>query len=89
MFFFHHEIIFLKLTLSESVTGVICVYADESSTTLKVGAYILIGIGSLSMVMGFLGCIGAIYEIRCLLGLVSNYRESYRVFFITYLFHLI
>lgn len=41
----------------------------ESSTTLKVGAYILIGIGSLTMVMGFLGCIGAIYEIRCLLGL--------------------
>uniref|UniRef100_A0A8C2D6W5 CD82 molecule b n=1 Tax=Cyprinus carpio TaxID=7962 RepID=A0A8C2D6W5_CYPCA len=41
----------------------------ESSTTLKVGAYILIGIGSLSMLMGFLGCIGAIYEVRCLLGL--------------------
>ncbi|XP_052008833.1 CD82 antigen-like [Xyrauchen texanus] len=42
---------------------------QESSTTLKVGAYILIGIGSLSMLMGFLGCISAIYEIRCLLGL--------------------
>ncbi|KAI4892810.1 hypothetical protein NFI96_017242, partial [Prochilodus magdalenae] len=42
---------------------------QESSTTLKVGAYILIGVGSLSMLMGFLGCIGAIYEIRCLLGL--------------------
>jgi len=53
----------------------VCLYADESSTTLKVGAYILIGIGSLTMIMGFLGCIGAIYEIRFLLGLVSNYRE--------------
>ncbi|XP_073709640.1 CD82 molecule b [Misgurnus anguillicaudatus] len=42
---------------------------QESSTTLKVGSYILIGIGSLSMLMGFLGCIGAVYEIRCLLGL--------------------
>ncbi|XP_056621980.1 CD82 molecule b [Triplophysa dalaica] len=42
---------------------------QESSTTLKVGSYILIGIGSLSMLMGFLGCIGAINEIRCLLGL--------------------
>ncbi|XP_076842123.1 CD82 molecule b [Brachyhypopomus gauderio] len=42
---------------------------QESSTTLKVGSYILIGVGSLSMLMGFLGCIGAIYEIRCLLGL--------------------
>uniref|UniRef100_A0A8C7DUP9 Tetraspanin n=1 Tax=Oncorhynchus kisutch TaxID=8019 RepID=A0A8C7DUP9_ONCKI len=42
---------------------------EESSTTLKVASYILITVGSLSMVMGFLGCIGAIYEIRCLLGL--------------------
>ncbi|KAJ8340169.1 hypothetical protein SKAU_G00348020 [Synaphobranchus kaupii] len=42
---------------------------QESSTSLKVGSYILIGVGSLSMLMGFLGCIGTIYEIRCLLGL--------------------
>nr|ACM08270.1 CD82 antigen [Salmo salar] len=42
---------------------------QESSTTLKVASYILITVGSLSMVMGFLGCIGAIYGIRCLLGL--------------------
>ncbi|XP_038872963.1 CD82 antigen-like, partial [Salvelinus namaycush] len=42
---------------------------QESSTTLQVASYILIAVGSLSMVMGFLGCIGAIYEIRCLLGL--------------------
>ncbi|KAJ8343445.1 hypothetical protein SKAU_G00307740 [Synaphobranchus kaupii] len=42
---------------------------QESSTSLKVGSYILIGVGSMSMLMGFLGCIGAVYEIRCLLGL--------------------
>ncbi|KAG7468463.1 hypothetical protein MATL_G00143400 [Megalops atlanticus] len=42
---------------------------QDSSTSLKVGSYILIGVGSMSMLMGFLGCIGAIYEIRCLLGL--------------------
>ncbi|XP_028971012.2 CD82 molecule b isoform X1 [Esox lucius] len=42
---------------------------QESSTTLQVASYILISVGSLSMAMGFLGCIGAIYEIRCLLGL--------------------
>uniref|UniRef100_A0A674DRC3 Tetraspanin n=1 Tax=Salmo trutta TaxID=8032 RepID=A0A674DRC3_SALTR len=42
---------------------------QESSTTLKVVSYIFISVGSLSMAMGFLGCIGAIYEIRCLLGL--------------------
>uniref|UniRef100_A0AAZ3PJQ9 Tetraspanin n=1 Tax=Oncorhynchus tshawytscha TaxID=74940 RepID=A0AAZ3PJQ9_ONCTS len=46
-----------------------CYNSEESSTTLKVASYILITVGSLSMVMGFLGCIGAIYEIRCLLGL--------------------
>ncbi|XP_052387720.1 CD82 antigen [Carassius gibelio] len=42
----------------------------EDSTMLKVGAYILIGIGSVCMLTGFLGCIGAIFEVRCLLGLV-------------------
>ncbi|KAI4884363.1 hypothetical protein NFI96_012406, partial [Prochilodus magdalenae] len=42
---------------------------QDSSTGLKVGSYILIGVGSFSMLMGFLGCLGAIYEIRCLLGL--------------------
>ncbi|XP_037538905.1 CD82 antigen [Nematolebias whitei] len=42
---------------------------QESSHTVNVASYILIGVGSLSMAMGFFGCIGAIYEIRCLLGL--------------------
>ncbi|KAG7521687.1 hypothetical protein JOB18_004364 [Solea senegalensis] len=42
---------------------------QESSDTVKVASYILIGVGSLSMAMGFFGCIGAVYEIRCLLGL--------------------
>ncbi|XP_051517092.1 CD82 antigen-like [Myxocyprinus asiaticus] len=42
---------------------------QDSSMALKVGSYILIGVGSFSMVLGFLGCLGAIYEIRCLLGL--------------------
>ncbi|XP_066503792.1 CD82 molecule a [Hoplias malabaricus] len=42
---------------------------QDSSMELKVGSYILIGVGSFSMLMGFLGCLGAIYEIRCLLGL--------------------
>ncbi|XP_009997805.1 PREDICTED: CD82 antigen [Chaetura pelagica] len=40
-----------------------------SSPSLKVGAYILIGVGALTMLMGFLGCLGAVNEIRCLLGL--------------------
>ncbi|XP_035275027.1 CD82 molecule b [Anguilla anguilla] len=42
---------------------------QEASTSLKVCSYILIGVGSLTMVMGFLGCLGAIYELRCVLGL--------------------
>lgn len=42
---------------------------QESSATLKVGSYILIAVGALSMIMGFLGCVGAVHEIRCLLGL--------------------
>ncbi|XP_063052834.1 CD82 molecule b [Engraulis encrasicolus] len=42
---------------------------QEESDTLKVASYMLIGVGSLSMLMGFLGCLGAIYEIRCLLGM--------------------
>lgn len=39
------------------------------SSTLKVGSYMLITIGALSMLICFLGCVGAIYEIRCLLAL--------------------
>ncbi|MCJ8737322.1 hypothetical protein PDJAM_G00022570, partial [Pangasius djambal] len=42
---------------------------QDSSTELKVGSYIVIGVGAFTMLMGFLGCLGAIYEIRCLLGL--------------------
>ncbi|NXU57034.1 CD82 protein, partial [Turnix velox] len=40
-----------------------------SSPSLKTGAYVLIGVGTLTMLMGFLGCLGAVNEIRCLLGL--------------------
>ncbi|XP_075610799.1 CD82 antigen [Balearica regulorum gibbericeps] len=40
-----------------------------SSPSLKTGAYIFIGAGALTMLMGFLGCLGAVNEIRCLLGL--------------------
>lgn len=44
---------------------------ETSSSLLKTGAYILVGVGAVTMLMGFLGCIGAVNEIRCLLGLVS------------------
>ncbi|KAK0138644.1 CD82 antigen [Merluccius polli] len=42
---------------------------QDSSLALKAASYILIGVGAFSMLMGFVGCLGAIYEIRCLLGL--------------------
>ncbi|KAK2853642.1 hypothetical protein Q5P01_006303 [Channa striata] len=41
----------------------------NNSTAVKVACYTLIGVGAFSMLMGFVGCVGAIYEIRCLLGL--------------------
>ncbi|TWW67615.1 CD82 antigen-like [Takifugu flavidus] len=41
----------------------------NDSTAVKIACYILIGVGVFSMLLGFLGCVGAIYEVRCLLGL--------------------
>uniref|UniRef100_A0A3P8VAE1 Tetraspanin n=1 Tax=Cynoglossus semilaevis TaxID=244447 RepID=A0A3P8VAE1_CYNSE len=41
----------------------------NDSTAVKVTCYILISVGAFSMLLGFLGCLGAIYEVRCLLGL--------------------
>lgn len=46
--------------------------SETSSSSLQVGAYVSIGVGALTMVMGLLGCIGAVNEVRCLLGLVSR-----------------
>lgn len=42
---------------------------QTSYSSLQVGAYIFISVGAVTMGMGFLGCIGAINEVRCLLGL--------------------
>ncbi|XP_007944712.1 CD82 antigen [Orycteropus afer afer] len=42
---------------------------QTSSNWLKVGAYVFIAVGAVTMLMGFLGCIGAVNEVRCLLGL--------------------
>uniref|UniRef100_A0A8D0B6X1 Tetraspanin n=1 Tax=Salvator merianae TaxID=96440 RepID=A0A8D0B6X1_SALMN len=42
---------------------------QASSPSLRIVAYILIGVGTVTMLMGFLGCLGAVNEIRCLLGL--------------------
>ncbi|KAM8814426.1 CD82 antigen isoform 1-T2 [Rhynchonycteris naso] len=42
---------------------------QNSSSSLNVGAYVFIGVGTIAMLMGFLGCVGAVNEVRCLLGL--------------------
>ncbi|XP_061139978.1 CD82 antigen-like isoform X1 [Syngnathus typhle] len=47
----------------------IAVLQESAARQAKVSSYIFIGVGSLSIALGFLGCIGAIYEIRCLLRL--------------------
>lgn len=52
--------------------------AAEFSTSLysclvfpSLGVYILIGAGALMMLVGFLGCCGALQESQCMLGMVS------------------
>ncbi|CAH6788203.1 CD82 antigen [Phodopus roborovskii] len=42
---------------------------QTSSSSLQVGAYVFIAVGAITMLMGLLGCIGAVNEVRCLLGL--------------------
>lgn len=49
--------------------------SETSFSSMQVGAYVFIGVGAFTMVMGFLGCIGAVNEVRCLLGLVSQGPE--------------
>ncbi|KAM9299689.1 leukocyte antigen CD37-like [Gastrophryne carolinensis] len=40
----------------------------SSSPTLKVWSYVFSGAGILTMLLGFLGCLGSLKEIKCLLG---------------------
>ncbi|XP_073505414.1 CD9 antigen [Phyllobates terribilis] len=42
---------------------------DASASSFYTGVYILIGAGALMMLVGFLGCCGAIQESECMLGL--------------------
>ncbi|GCC28222.1 CD9 molecule a [Chiloscyllium punctatum] len=41
---------------------------EENPSSFYIGVYILIGAGALMMVVGFLGCCGAIQESTCMLG---------------------
>lgn len=42
--------------------------ADDNLSFIYTGAYILVAIGGLIMIIGFLGCCGAIRESQCMLG---------------------
>ncbi|XP_006896810.1 PREDICTED: CD82 antigen isoform X1 [Elephantulus edwardii] len=46
---------------------------QTSSSSLKVWAYVFISVGTFTMLMGFLGCLGAVNEVRCLLGLYFTF----------------
>ncbi|KAF7248089.1 CD9 antigen [Varanus komodoensis] len=46
---------------------------DENHTSFYTGVYILIGAGALIMLVGFLGCCGAIQESQCMLGLFFTF----------------
>ena len=48
------------------------VESSDAFNYLYTGAYMLIGVGLVSMVIGFLGCCGAIRESQCMLGTVSD-----------------
>lgn len=43
-----------------------------ASVCVFAGVYILIAVGAVMMLVGFLGCYGAIQESQCLLGTVST-----------------
>lgn len=49
---------------------------DIKPLCLHPGVYIMIGVGAIMMVVGFLGCYGAIQESQCLLGTVSHSHTS-------------
>ena len=61
------------LRVDESVLELIdFVEIDESDPLLKYAALVLIAVGSLVFVVGFVGCLGALKANRFLLGLVST-----------------
>lgn len=49
---------------------------DVNPLCLYSGVYVMIGVGAIMMVVGFLGCYGAIQESQCLLGTVSHGHTS-------------
>ncbi|KAK1152319.1 CD9 antigen-like [Acipenser oxyrinchus oxyrinchus] len=57
----------LWLRFDSTTTSIFAV--ESSPATFFIGVYILIGAGTLIMLVGFFGCCGAVRESQCLLGL--------------------
>ncbi|XP_034993922.1 CD9 antigen [Zootoca vivipara] len=49
------------------------IFDQEENKTFYTGVYVLIGAGALMMLVGFLGCCGAIQESQCMLGLFFTF----------------
>ncbi|XP_041033380.1 leukocyte antigen CD37-like isoform X2 [Carcharodon carcharias] len=44
---------------------------ETASVPLRLWSYLLSSLGTFTMVMGFLGCIGALKEVKCMLGIIT------------------
>ncbi len=74
----HDELHFIKLS---------CVIVEfDEFPVVFTGVYILIAVGAVMMLVGFLGCYGAIQESQCLLGTVSISLFDFLPFELTHLF---
>lgn len=71
----------VELTVQHSPTHALSAFAFS-------GVYILIAVGALMMLVGFLGCYGAIQESQCLLGTVSILTSLIHVFETSFFFYI-
>ncbi|KAB0385452.1 hypothetical protein FD755_000408, partial [Muntiacus reevesi] len=54
---------------------------ETNDSSFYTGVYILIGAGALMMLVGFLGCCGAVQESQCMLGLATKCQDFVYPFF--------
>ncbi|XP_060162712.1 CD9 antigen isoform X2 [Globicephala melas] len=59
----------------DSQTKSIFEQENNNNSSFYTGVYILIGAGALMMLVGFLGCCGAVQESQCMLGLATKCQD--------------